>query len=957
MTQNPAIPATVPAAPRRLLVPRAPVVVLHGHKLACLTVEGEIRPLTIDTVREMVRQTRPIVCHGPHLARFLGIDRFPAYDVLELFAFIHPGRFTVPTPAGIARSLHLFEPATAEDMCLSLRESIRHLLTDLTASNRTERTDPAALAALMGLGLAEGDGSDHLRRTEGWGWTPVVLAALGRQDNPPRRGDIKAALRLWDKLPEWAQHAPPPPQTHLNVSPEEAEERLKVMLGQKQSTGHGAGEIRPQQSVYARHMAGIFTARDHSDTAHVLMAEAGTGTGKTLGYLAPATVWAEKNAAPVWISTYTKNLQRQVEGELARLYPDPVDRAHKVVTRKGRENYLCLLNLEDATQSQTLSFNAQNAVALGLMLRWAAVTGDGDLTGKDFPGWLSALIGHSRVNALADQRGECIYSACPHFDRCFVEKSIRTSKRAHIVIANHALVMHQTARAAAAGGDDRRDPLPSRYVFDEGHHVFEAADSAYGVHFNGQETHDMRRWIVGNETDRKSRARGLKRRLEDIIAGDDDALQQVELILDAARALPGQGWRQRLTEAAPQGAVEKFLLLCRQQVLARNPDTAGGYSLETAIDPPVAGLADAAAAVLPALQSLKQPMLRLATLLSHKLEREAEDLTTDMRERIQYMQQRLTERAESEIGGWVSLLASLNAPKSPETVDWLEITRGDGYDADCGFYRAYVDPAQLFAATLKPFAHGVAMTSATLRDQTEEDPDGWDSPRLRTGLNLFETEKPAPRLHLSSPFDYAAATRIFIIRDVPKDDIAAVSGAMRALFQAAGGGGLGLFTAIQRLRAVQEKIVTPLESAGIPLYAQHVDALDTGTLIDIFRAEENACLLGTDATRDGIDVPGRSLRLVVYDRVPWPRPTLLHKARRDYFGRSYDDMLTRFKIKQAFGRLIRRQSDRGVFVMLDSALPSRLLTAFPAGVEVARISLKEALIAITDFLQQKEESL
>ena len=63
------------------------------------------------------------------------------------------------------------------------------------------------------------------------------------------------------------------------------------------------------------------------------------------------------------------------------------------------------------------------------------------------------------------------------------------------------------------------------------------------------------------------------------------------------------------------------------------------------------------------------------------------------------------------------------------------------------------------------------------------------------------------------------------------------------------------------------------------LLAQHIYPLDTGTLVDIFRSEENACLLGTDAVRDGIDVPGRALRLIVYDRVPWPRPTILHKAR------------------------------------------------------------------------------
>jgi ATP-dependent DNA helicase DinG len=131
--------------------------------------------------------------------------------------------------------------------------------------------------------------------------------------------------------------------------------------------------------------------------------------------------------------------------------------------------------------------------------------------------------------------------------------------------------------------------------------------------------------------------------------------------------------------------------------------------------------------------------------------------------------------------------------------------------------------------------------------------------------------------------------------------------------------------------------------------------MDTGTLVDIFRAEEDACLLGTDAVRDGVDVPGRSLRLIVFDRVPWPRPDILHKARRQSFeGNRWDDMLARLRLRQAFGRLVRRGDDHGVFVMLDSALPTRLTTAFPPGVEIERIGLADAVAAVRSHLQRPE---
>ena len=103
--------------------------------------------------------------------------------------------------------------------------------------------------------------------------------------------------------------------------------------------------------------------------------------------------------------------------------------------------------------------------------------------------------------------------------------------------------------------------------------------------------------------------------------------------------------------------------------------------------------------------------------------------------------------------------------------------------------------------------------------------------------------------------------------------------------------------------------------------------------------------------RDGVDVPGRSLRLIVFDRVPWPRPTILHRARRAAFGGNrYADTLTRLKLAQAYGRLIRRADDFGVFVLLDPMLPSRLTGAFPDGVAVERIGLAEAVARVRTFL-------
>ena len=193
-----------------------------------------------------------------------------------------------------------------------------------------------------------------------------------------------------------------------------------------------------------------------------------------------------------------------------------------------------------------------------------------------------------------------------------------------------------------------------------------------------------------------------------------------------------------------------------------------------------------------------------------------------------------------------------------------------------------------------------------------------------------------------------------MVNDLPAGDLAALAAAYRTLFLASGGGGLGLFTAISRLRAVHARIAPDLEGAGIPLFAQHVDAMDNATLIDVFRVETNSCLLGTDAMRDGVDVPGAALRLVVFERVPWTRPDILHRERRLHLSEgdpgAYDDRIVRLRLRQAFGRLIRTETDRGVFVLLDRRMPSRLASAFPRGVAVERVGLARAIAATRDFL-------
>ena len=293
------------------------------------------------------------------------------------------------------------------------------------------------------------------------------------------------------------------------------------------------------------------------------------------------------------------------------------------------------------------------------------------------------------------------------------------------------------------------------------------------------------------------------------------------------------------------------------------------------------------------------------------------------------------------LAAWEALLGRLGGPADPEFVDWLAVDRNDAREFDIGLYRHFLDPMKPFANAVLDSAHGVMLTSATLTDRREDGRD-WATAITRSGAPHIAVQ---PKLaEAESPFDYASNAEVLIVTDVQKGDLAGLAGAYARIIEASGGGVLGLFTAIRRLRSVHGRIADRLARAGLPLFAQHVDPIDTGTLVDIFRDDPSASLLGTDALRDGVDVPGEWLGCVVMEQVPWPKPSILHRARRAANGGSaYDDAIIRGRLAQAFGRLIRSRDDRGHFIVLSPAFPSRLLSAFPKGVPITRLSLDEAL--------------
>ena len=278
--------------PSRILLPEAPVLVAALSAGAWLSADGEIEEIPLKTAAVRARQRPgPILCHGPATARRMEIDPFPCFDILELFAFVRPAEFCVPTPRGIAEALEMAVPDDIAAQAMSIRNAATLLLRE-AAERRADRHDLATAQA-----MARGR----------WRWGPAVLAALG--GDPEEVSRPGAGLDVWRQLPEWEERAPPPPPGEHPVNPAESRAHLAALLGE-------SSESRPSQSDYASSVTHAFNPRSEADAPNFVLAEACTGVGKTLGYIAPASLWSGRATAPLSISTYTQTQQQRLTPEL-----------------------------------------------------------------------------------------------------------------------------------------------------------------------------------------------------------------------------------------------------------------------------------------------------------------------------------------------------------------------------------------------------------------------------------------------------------------------------------------------------------------------------------------------------------------------------------------------------------------------------------------------------------------
>ena len=664
--------------------------------------------------------------------------------------------------------------------------------------------------------------------------------------------------------------------------------------------GTAAFEDRPGQRDMAAYIADVY------NDGGIALLEAGTGVGKSFAYLVPAIEWARLNGERTVVSTNTINLQEQLVGKdlpiLSRAFSTG-DRTVTFALLKGWRNYLCLSRLEQARAGQESLFDDGRGAELEAIAGWASRTADGSLSD------LVEEPSNDVWDAVAAESDLCTRLKCPHFDRCFVFAARRRAAEADVVVVNHHLLASDLAVRIASDNWQEAAVLPPyrRLVLDEAHHLEDVAAQHLGMQVSMLGVQRLLGRLERN-------GRGLLPTLAAELSSHDDLLGA------ASRDLLGRTVLDALS-AARRWADELFGRLARR--LDTEPAAAPVLRLTDAFAGDTVwreGLDVALDNLLIAFSKLREGVETIANRLSI-------DDPAEMRTRLIGELRGVVRRLDSAAEGLKATLQPVGyRPPAGAAVRWME--RRGRRTPNLTLSAVPLDLAPVLKEALFDRVETVILTSATLAAGGE-----FTFLEERLGLSL-PPSRVTIREILPSPFDFGAQCVFGIPTDIPepRDDEsghgAAVARVLLELAHASDGGIFALFTSHGQLRRTADAIRGSV-AARWPLLVQGEGQRDQ--LLRRFRDAGSAILLGTDSFWEGVDVPGRALRVLILAKLPFKVPSEpLTAARLERLTAAGVDGFTHYlvplaalKLKQGFGRLIRTKSDVGAVVLLDRRIVTK----------------------------------
>jgi len=627
--------------------------------------------------------------------------------------------------------------------------------------------------------------------------------------------------------------------------------------------------------------------------------EAGTGVGKSLAYLVPALRWAAANGDRTVVSTNTINLQEQLIGkDLPFLRRALDDQPVRFAMLKGWRNYVCLLRLEQANATGSTLFDAGHRAELQSLVDWSEQTKDGSL------GDLPSAPRPEVWDEVAAESDLCLRLKCPHFDECFVFAARRTAAQADVIVVNHHLLMADIAVRRISQNWEEAAVLPAydRLIIDEGHHLEDAA----AKHLGGTITRRMLQRLF-NRLERHGK--GLLPTLGSRLAGKNDLYSTASMDLLNARLFPAAGAVRAKAELI-------FDLL--EALLAREGVRTLRLTHDFDAHPIwVGGLRVALEDVVGEIAFLREG-LRLVRERLEASEHPDDSLLVVLNE-MRGVSRRL------EAAGDTLRQALAPAVDSAPAVRWLETK---GMDRNVAVSSVPLDLAPILREDLFKRLTTAVVTSATLAT------DGNFS-FLSSRLGLDEPEVEPMTAVYPSPFDYATQAVVAIPADLPAPNenadahFSGVTAIVKDLAEASGGGMFVLFTSHTDVRRMADAMRSRGLDRRYSLLVHGDDSRDV--ILQRFREAGNAILLGTASFWEGVDVPGRALRVLLIARLPFRVPTepitAAHCEAIDARGGdSFSEYMlphASLRLKQGFGRLIRTATDRGVVVLCDPRLVRR----------------------------------
>jgi len=676
----------------------------------------------------------------------------------------------------------------------------------------------------------------------------------------------------------------------------------------------------------------------------IALVEAATGTGKTVAYLIPAILWATANGERVVVSTNTINLQEQLIHKDIPMLQRALGIPFEAILMKGRGNYICLRKLEKVASDIDLFATAADKKMLAAVIAWAKKSKDGDKS------QLSFVPPDELWEKVCSEADFCLRAKCGHFKDCFVNRARRQAAQSNIIVANHHLLFADVALRKQLGSYSDLAVLPPyrRLIIDEAHNVEDVATSYFGERITraglARMTGRLHRYERGKGG---ALEKGILPFLRAKILRVKDAFAETQfeklLALIDNTVIP---LLEGLVEIADR-AFDAIYEFVEQRAPERAPEQKRRITEAVRVSEEVRTLFSSQVKPLP--DELTDVAIKLGLLAQavSKAKDEKTDFSLDEAELNAYA---MKFRA---ISSFISQIFTESS--DAHTVHWIE-TRDGGRR----IVRLCSAPLEVFSALAEavyPHMKTIVMTSATLSVEGT-----LEFLKRRLGLDSVEPS----RLHeqiLPSPFNYEEQAVIGIPSDIvdptaPGYIDQAVETILECL-RITHGRAFVLFTSFGALNYAFNKLHELLAEEGILSLKQ--GSAPRHKLLELFKKDINSVLFATDSFWEGVDVEGEALECVILAKLPFRVPTEpVLEARAEKIEQEGGNSFTEYtvpqaviKFRQGFGRLIRRRTDRGVILILDSRVLTRSYGgAFLRSLPGARIVCKprdKVLAAVREF--------